>query len=56
VRGAFGQREAVRNNEFCFESPKELFDVFIALQDFELIAVVQFQCRLQRKEMFRAVI
>ena len=42
--------------DFCFESSKGLFDVLIALHDFELIAVVKFQCGLQCEEMFRALI
>jgi len=41
---------------FWFETFKGLFNTFIALHDFELIAVVKFQFRLQRKEMFGAVV
>ena len=45
-----------RHFHFCFKSSKGLLDALITLHDLELIAVVKFQRRLQREEMFLAVI
>ncbi len=44
------------HSHFGFKNSKGLFDVLIALHDFELIAIVKFRRCLQSKEMLLAVI
>jgi hypothetical protein len=45
-----------RHAHFGFKNRKGLFGAPVTLHDFELIAVVKFQCGLQGKEMLLSII